>query len=497
MRRAIIDVAERHDLTILADEVYGELGYDGPVPLLSTLDPDAPIISFSSLSKAYLAPGWRTGWLVVGATPRLDDALAAIKKMADGRLCSPGPMQHAVAPALLGDRSHQPAFRAALAERARVTTEMLNAIPGMRCVAPRGAFYAMPQLTLPPGRTDEHYVLSLLRETGILCVYGSGFGVAPEMGTFRIVFLAQPSDLRTIYADIGAFTANYPRAGRLDARAAGGPHVPVVSRRAPPHFGAAHAALVYTAIALWATWPLARGLTRDVAWDLGDPVLVIWALAWNCTQLLAILGGDLSRIGTYFDANIFAPGPNTLAYSEHFVAQAVQVLPVYAITGNAVLCYNLLYLSTFVLSGLGTFLFVRELTGSRAAAFTAGLLFAFAPYRFPQSSHLQVLSSQWMPLALYAFRRYFDTGRPRALLGAVGGARRAEPVVRLLHALLLAVCRRLRAGRDRGAGPVAVGGGVAAAHRRRRSRCSPSRCRSSCPISRCAERSRPRARSPR
>ncbi len=209
VRRAIIDLAERHDLTILADEVYGETGFDGPVPLLSTLDLDAPIISFSSMSKAYLAPGWRTGWLVVGKTPRLDNALAAIKKMADGRLCSPGPMQHAIAPALLGDRSHQPAFRAALAERAKVTTDLLNAIPGMRCVAPRGAFYAMPQVTLPPGRTDEHYVLSLLRETGILTVYGSGFGMAPEAGTFRIVFLAQPSDLRTIYGDIAAFTADY------------------------------------------------------------------------------------------------------------------------------------------------------------------------------------------------------------------------------------------------------------------------------------------------
>jgi alanine-synthesizing transaminase len=209
VRRAIIELAERHDLTILADEVYGELGYDGPVPLLSTLDPDAPIISFSSLSKAYLAPGWRTGWLVVGRTPRLDHALSAIKKMADGRLCSPGPMQHAIAPALLGDRSHQPAFRAALAERAKVTTELLNGIPGMRCVAPRGAFYAMPQLTLPPGHTDEHYVLSLLRETGILTVYGSGFGMAPEAGTFRIVFLAPPSDLKKIYSDIGAFTSDY------------------------------------------------------------------------------------------------------------------------------------------------------------------------------------------------------------------------------------------------------------------------------------------------
>jgi hypothetical protein len=180
-------------------------------------------------------------------------------------------------------------------------------------------------------------------------------------------------------------------------------------------FGGAHAAAVYTLIAVWATWPLARGLSHDVAWDLGDPVLVIWAIAWNCAQLLAILSGDVSRASTYFDANIFAPATHTLAYSEHFIGQSLQVLPVYALTGNAILCYNLLYLSTFVLSGLGAFLFVREITGSRAAGFTAGLLFAFAPYRFPQSSHLQVLSSQWMPFALYGFRRYFETGRRRAL----------------------------------------------------------------------------------
>ena len=208
-RRAMIELAEEHGLTILADEVYGELGYEGTVPLLGTLDPDAPIISFSSLSKAYLAPGWRAGWLAVGATPRLNDALAAIKKLADGRLCSPGPMQYAVTAALTGDRSHQVSFRRALIERARVTTEKLNAIPGMRCVAPRAAFYAMPMVSLPPGRTDEDYVLALLRETGILCVYGSGFGMPPEQGSFRIVFLAEPKELEAIYADIGDFTARY------------------------------------------------------------------------------------------------------------------------------------------------------------------------------------------------------------------------------------------------------------------------------------------------
>ncbi len=68
---------------------------------------------------------------------------------------------------------------------------MLNAIPGVSCVAPRAAFYALPSVTLPPGKTDEDYVLSLLRETGILCVHGSGFGMRPEDGFLRIVFLAE------------------------------------------------------------------------------------------------------------------------------------------------------------------------------------------------------------------------------------------------------------------------------------------------------------------
>jgi alanine-synthesizing transaminase len=100
-------------------------------------------------------------------------------------------------------------FRKALAERARITTDAFNAMPGMRCVAPHAAFYAMPMLSLPPGRTDEDYVLSLLRETGILCVYGSGFGMPPEAGSFRIVYLAHPAELQSIYADIAAFTRRY------------------------------------------------------------------------------------------------------------------------------------------------------------------------------------------------------------------------------------------------------------------------------------------------
>ena len=211
MQRDLIALAETHGLVILADEVYGDLAYDGAVPPMAALDNDAAIISYSSLSKAYLAPGWRAGWMAVGSSPRLDPALAAIKKMADGRLCSPGPMQYAVTAALTGDRSHQIDFRRQLRERADLTTARMNAIPGMSCVAPRGAFYAMPKVELPAGKTDVDYVLGLLRSKGILCVYGSGFGTAPEDGFFRIVFLAAPAELEAIYDDVSEFTREFRR----------------------------------------------------------------------------------------------------------------------------------------------------------------------------------------------------------------------------------------------------------------------------------------------
>jgi aspartate/methionine/tyrosine aminotransferase len=209
VRRALVEFAERHGLLLIADEVYADLAYDGPVTPLGLIDPDAAIISYSSLSKAYLAPGWRAGWMAVGRTPRLDGLLGGLRKLADGRLCSPGPMQYAITEALRGDRSFQDTLRAELRERADITTDRLNAIPGITCVRPTGAFYAMPQVALPPGKTDVDYVLGLLRATGVLTVFGSGFGTDPAMGAFRVVFLAPPADLHAIYDRIAAYTSDF------------------------------------------------------------------------------------------------------------------------------------------------------------------------------------------------------------------------------------------------------------------------------------------------
>ena len=214
-RRALLDIADHHNIPLLADEVYADLAYEGPVAAFAAQNPDAPVITFSSLSKAYLAPGWRSGWLAAGRSDRLDDVLAGIKKLADGRLCSTGPMEYALVAALDGDRSHQQAFRDALRERAVLSHERLNAIDGVTSVMPTAAFYAMPKVDLPPGVTDEDFVLALLRETGVLCVYGSGFGTNPADGFFRVVFLAPPTELAAIYDLIDGFTKDFlARRGR-------------------------------------------------------------------------------------------------------------------------------------------------------------------------------------------------------------------------------------------------------------------------------------------
>jgi aspartate/methionine/tyrosine aminotransferase len=209
VRHELLSLADRYNLVMLADEVYLDVAYDGPLAPIGSLNPKVPVISLSSLSKAYLAPGWRMGWLAVGGGERLHDVVGAINKLAEGRLCSTGPMQHGLIAALTGDRSHQADFRARLREQARVTSERFNAIPGMTCVTPHAAFYAMPQLTLPPGKTDVDYVIGLLHATGVLFVYGSGFNMAPDAGSFRVVFLASPRELADIYDRIADFTRSF------------------------------------------------------------------------------------------------------------------------------------------------------------------------------------------------------------------------------------------------------------------------------------------------
>lgn len=129
------------------------------------------------------------------------------------------------------------------------------------------------------------------------------------------------------------------------------------------------------------TWPLAARSTRSLASDYGDPLFTTWAMGWVSAHLSAALHGDWTTLARVWDANIFFPEPNALAFSDHMVTEAVQVLPIYWATGNLLLCYNAALILSFTLCGFGTYLLVRDLSGGAVGALSAGVFFAFNEYR--------------------------------------------------------------------------------------------------------------------
>jgi hypothetical protein len=168
-----------------------------------------------------------------------------------------------------------------------------------------------------------------------------------------------------------------------------------------------------TVLTVIVTWPLTPQLTRSLPGDYGDPVFVTWVISWVNGRL------STAAFDGFWTANIFFPERNTLAFSEHFVAQSVMVLPVSVLSGNPILSYNVAFLSTFVLTGLGMFLLTRALTGSDVAGFAAALMTAFNEYRLVyEVAHLHTLSIGWFPFVLYCLHRYFVTDKRRYLAGA-------------------------------------------------------------------------------
>ncbi len=164
----------------------------------------------------------------------------------------------------------------------------------------------------------------------------------------------------------------------------------------------------YTAVTLALTYPLVLHLADGVPNDVGDPLLNTWILWWNSRAL--------PLTAAWWNAPAFFPAPDTLALSEHLLGLSVFTTPVIWLTGRPQLAYNLLFLGTFVLSGMGGYALGVTLTGRRAAGFVSGLVYAFAPHRMAQFPHIQVLASFWMPFALVGLHRYLQDGRLRWLV---------------------------------------------------------------------------------
>ena len=172
------------------------------------------------------------------------------------------------------------------------------------------------------------------------------------------------------------------------------------------------ALFAFTLLAVAWTWPVAANLTTRVVSDLGDPLLNIWILWWNAQEV--------PFTPAWWNPPMMWPMPGAMALSEHLAGLSVVATPLQLAGMGPIGAYNVCLILTYALSGFFTYLLVLRLTGSRLAAFCGGLAFGFSPYRASQISHIQVLSSQWMPLALLGLHAFVESGRRRWL--AVFGA---------------------------------------------------------------------------
>ena len=197
----LLEIARKNNLVVFADEVYDKLVFDRiHIPLASLAD-DVAIVSLGSLSKNYLAPGLRVGWGIIhGPNELVSNYSDAVLKMTRSRLCSNHAGHYGIIAALAGDNEHVIDAVSRLKKQRDLSMKRLNAIPGISCVTPNGAFYAFPKIdTL---RDDADVIRELLIETGIVLVHGSGFGQKPGTHHFRMVFLPNEEILNNIFDDI-------------------------------------------------------------------------------------------------------------------------------------------------------------------------------------------------------------------------------------------------------------------------------------------------------
>ena len=169
---------------------------------------------------------------------------------------------------------------------------------------------------------------------------------------------------------------------------------------------------LYAVLTFVMAYPFSASPRSQVLADAPDTHLYMWTLAWNAHAFL-------NQPVLIFDANIYHPYTNTLAYSENLIGSALFAAPIIWLTGDLVLAMNVVALLTCVLCGIGAYLMARSWQLSPPAAFICGIVFAFAPPRFFKMGQLHLTAVQWIPFSLAFLNWYFDRGRRRDLLLAI------------------------------------------------------------------------------
>ncbi|MGD0556872.1 MAG: pyridoxal phosphate-dependent aminotransferase [Streptosporangiaceae bacterium] len=211
---AMLDIARRHQLLVLTDEIYDQILYDGAVHVsTASLAPDIPTMTLGGMSKNYRLAGFRAGWLVVSDPNReLSDYREGLELLANMRMCSNVPAQQAIPAALNGGIDITPLLRPGgrLRDQRDHAWRKLTEIPGVDCFKPQGALYLFPRLDPDVYKVsdDEKMVIDLLEQQHLMVTHGTGFNL-PSTDHLRVVFLADVDILDDAVERIAAFLSTY------------------------------------------------------------------------------------------------------------------------------------------------------------------------------------------------------------------------------------------------------------------------------------------------
>ncbi|PLX39557.1 MAG: aspartate aminotransferase [Hyphomicrobiales bacterium] len=205
IEKLVAGLAERPDIAVMSDEIYGQMTYDGceHVSLLSFPELRDRLILLDGWSKTYAMTGWRLGYSV------WPEALFdKVRKLAvNAWSCVNAPTQWAGLAALTGPQDAVTEMVAAFDRRRKLVVEGLNALPGLSCRTPLGAFYAFPNIS-ETGWQAKPLASALLEDAGVASIGGPDFGVCGE-GYIRISYANSEDNIRRAMGRMGEFlTAN-------------------------------------------------------------------------------------------------------------------------------------------------------------------------------------------------------------------------------------------------------------------------------------------------
>ena len=204
----IIDLASKwQNCTIISDEIYDRLNFNGNHYSTASRSTDVPVITLNGVSKVYYAPGWRIGYMALhDPSNKLSDIKDGLERLLRSRLCASTPAQYGYLAGLKGDDSWMQDYLTTVKKHNDLCLEQIYTIDGISVQAPQGAFYMFVRITHDYWKDrDKEFVLKLLHDKHVLLVHGSGFSKEYGKGHFRMVFLPSEKILKDALTRIDQF----------------------------------------------------------------------------------------------------------------------------------------------------------------------------------------------------------------------------------------------------------------------------------------------------